>query len=177
MKELTFVKKLPKRIFTKDMYVISKQYSTNHSETCSKGKLKSTNERRTIRANEPSTHTTHVERSEHRTTRRSSSGRPKQATRRSSSGPTIEPSTIVEWSDHRTIDDRRVVGPSRPLDDRWVVRPSNHSTIVEWSTQAGRSTIVEWSDHRTTRRSSSGLSRNADPTRNCWDETNSCTLV
>ena len=111
MKELTFVKKLPKWIFTKDISVISKQ-STNHSETCSKGKIKSTNEPRTIRANEPSTHTTHVERSKHRTTRRSSNGRPKQATRRSSRGPTIEP-----------LDDRRVVGPSRPLDDRRVVCP------------------------------------------------------
>ncbi|KAF3535555.1 hypothetical protein F2Q69_00021700 [Brassica cretica] len=93
------------------MSVISKQ-STNHSETCSKGKLKSTNECRTIRANEPSSHTTHVERSEHRTTRRSSIGRPKQATRRSSSGPTIEP-----------LDDHRVVDPSRPLGDRRVVCP------------------------------------------------------
>ena len=52
-------------------------------------------------------------------TRRSSSGRPKQATRRSSSGPTIEP-----------LDDRRVVRP---------VRPSNHSTIVEWSVLKRRS--------------------------------------
>ncbi|KAF3487868.1 hypothetical protein F2Q69_00052917 [Brassica cretica] len=45
----------------------------------------------------------------------------------------------------------------RPLNDCRVVRASNHSTIVEWSAQAGHSTIIEWSAKQATRRSSSGL--------------------
>ncbi|KAF2598144.1 hypothetical protein F2Q68_00010620 [Brassica cretica] len=43
------------------------------------------------------------------TARRSSSGRPKQATRRSSSGPTIEP-----------LDDRRVVCAETPIQPKTV---------------------------------------------------------
>ncbi|KAF3514156.1 hypothetical protein F2Q69_00006401 [Brassica cretica] len=66
----------------------------------------------------------------------------------------------------KPLDDHRVVGPSRPLDERRVVRPSNQSTIVDCSTQVGHLTfvewfIVEWSDHRTTRRSSSGRTKQA----------------
>ena len=52
----------------------------------------------------PWNHLMIVEWSDHRTTRGSSSGHPKQATRRSSSGPTIEP-----------LNDRRVVCPKTPI--------------------------------------------------------------
>ncbi|KAF3572278.1 hypothetical protein F2Q69_00058931 [Brassica cretica] len=61
-------------------------------------------------------HSIIVEWSDHRTTRRSSSGQSKQAMRRSSSGPTIEP-----------LDDRRVVCPETPIQPETVGTTPTHA--------------------------------------------------
>ncbi|KAH0853021.1 hypothetical protein HID58_093527, partial [Brassica napus] len=100
-----------------------------------------------------SNHLTNVEWFDGRTTRRSSSGLLGSSSRRSLTGSMVGP-----------LDVRRVACLGRPLDDRRVVRWSEHSTIFEWSAPtifewpawADHSTIAEWFDARTVRRVSCG---------------------